>query len=86
MNNEYVSKDLSLTAYLMASGITIKSFQREDGVLFFCFDRTPQLEDLTKRYYSFTATVNPVAYSHALRTLKSIIYEKEITYENVSHI
>ena len=74
MKTIYQTKDFYLTAYLMASGFTLRGHIKNAGLTVFKFDETPQLNNSVANYYGFTATVNPILHGNAMRTLKSIIH------------
>jgi hypothetical protein len=75
MNSDYATKDFYLTAYLLAAGFTLNGHVKSDGLTTFTFEETPALNQAVRRYYGFTATVNPITHGNAMRTLKSIIHE-----------
>jgi hypothetical protein len=69
----YVTRDYYLAAYLIAKGCGLRSHTKNDRTTMFSFDATDQVDDLVKDYYEFQATINPISYGNAMRTLKTII-------------
>ena len=69
----YVTRDYYLAAYLIAKGCDLRIHNREKGSTTFTFDETDQVDDLVNNYYAFQATINPISYGNAMRTLKTII-------------
>ena len=76
----YETKDFPLAAYLVTSGIPLQAHSRTGKVSSFMFPDTCDVQSLIALYYSFQATVNPIAYANAFRNLKSIMYSN--TTEN----
>ncbi len=82
MNNTYDTKDFYCSAFLVASGQSIISHERLDGVSIFSFTKSKQVEELTNNYYGFSAVINPVSYAAACKNLKNIMYQNKITTSN----
>ena len=87
----FSTKEFYLSAYLIASGVPMRSHQRLNNVPNFCFEDSERLHELVEEYYSPSCLVNPVAYGNALRNLKSIIHaniysnSKEIEINEPNH-
>jgi len=71
---EYRTSDFYCTAFLVAQGLKPVSHKREGQQMVFLFDSSPALDDMVESYYGLRASVNPVAYGNAIRTLKSIVH------------
>jgi hypothetical protein len=71
----FKTKDLYFAAYLMASGQELKGHTQERGNTEFIFAEDSMLTKAVAVYSALTATVNPVAYANAIRTLKSIVIQ-----------
>ncbi len=72
---KYNNKDFYLSAFLITSGCSLVGTVKENSVTtLFEFNDTAQLQNLIKQYYSMTATVEPMAYGAAIRSLKSVIH------------
>jgi hypothetical protein len=69
----YKTRDLYLAAYFVASDIPLRSHTREGGNTEFAFVENTMLDKAVAAYTAFTATVNPIIYANAIRTLKSIV-------------
>ena len=74
MNNTYETKDLYLAAYLCAVGYTLKDNSRYNSEIYFVFEKDNTIENEALRFISRRAMVEPVAYSQAMRSLKSVLY------------
>ena len=77
MKTMYTTKDFYLGAYLMAQGNELKSFDKQNGVTFFIFNDTKNLQEQINEYYGMSARVNPINYGNALKNLKTIIHAQE---------
>lgn len=77
--NTYFTQDFYCAAYLLASGIPLAGHERHDGKSDFIFPQTAQLKELTNRYYSFSATINPLTYAAACKNLKGTMYNTTTT-------
>ena len=69
----YKTRDLYLAAYFVASDIPLRSHMREGTNTEFAFIENSMLDKAVAAYSAFTATVNPITYANAIRTLKSIV-------------
>lgn len=69
----YKTRDLYLASYLLASDIPLRSHNREGSNTEFAFVENDMLDKAVAAYTALKATVNPVAYANAIRTLKSIV-------------
>ncbi len=79
----YDTKDFALAAYLVTSGLPLQAHARDGKVSTFMFSETRQLLNLVSQFYSFQASVNPIAYANAFRNLKSIMYSNTTEYDNM---
>lgn len=78
----FISKDLYLSSYLCSSGCHLESHKSDDGVTLFCFARTKELERLVEAYFSLSASVNPIKYDEAIKTLRNIARGPKVRHEN----
>lgn len=74
INNKYETKDLALAAYLTAIGYTLRNHSKYNNETYFVFDQSQKIEDEAFKFISRQAMVEPVSFSQALRSLKSILY------------
>lgn len=74
MNNNYRTKDFYLCSFLIASGFRLLGHTKMAGLTLFEFEDTTELNNCVNDYYAFTASVNPISFGNAIRTLKSIIH------------
>ena len=81
----YETKDFPLAAFLVTSGLPLRSHVRQGNVSTFMFSETHQLSSLVSQYYSFQASVNPIAYANAFRNLKSVMYSNTTENDNMYH-
>lgn len=76
MKVNFRTKDLYLSAFLCAKGITLEQVEREDKICWFVFDNDKMVTALTDDYWSGTALCNAKAYADAVRTLKDRIFNE----------
>lgn len=74
MTNSHKLQDFYCASFLVASGFKLSGTASAEGRTIFEFDDMPDIEESIHKYYSLTATINPVAYGNAIRNLKSIIH------------
>ncbi len=79
--NEFVTKDLYLSSYLLSSGCELKTHERANGITMFIFARTHDLDQLIGIYFSEQASVNPMKYDEAMKTLRNIAIGPKRTNE-----
>ena len=83
MNKEiYSSQDFYLTAFLVASGQQVKTYDRRRSITIFEFEWTSELSQLVQEYYADHATVSPIRYGNSLKNLKSIIHSNTNSNDN----
>ena len=70
----YTNRDFYLSSYLIAAGIQLKSYRKTNGITTFEFNNSEKLHNLIQKYYSMTASVEPMAYGAAIKNLKSVIH------------
>lgn len=58
----------------MANGCDLLDNVVEDGVTTFVFQKSDEIKKLIGNYYSLKSRVEPMAYSQAIRSLKSILH------------
>ncbi len=79
--NEFMTKDLYLSSYLLSSGCELKSHDRINGITMFSFIRSSELDELVREYFSSRAMVNPLKYDEAMKALRNMILGPKPTYE-----
>ncbi len=72
--NTYKTKDYYCSAFLMASGVPMLTFERNDGRTSFEFALTDGLDQLIEGYYADKVRVSPIRYGNALKNMKALIY------------
>ena len=75
----YTNRDFYLSSYLIATGVQLKSYRKTNGITTFEFDNSDKLHNLIHKYYSMTASVEPMAYGAAIKNLKSVIHSNANT-------
>ncbi len=86
-NNTYTSRDFYLSAYLIATGNELAQYTKDAGNLTtFVFHNSQELQQHVRKFYALEALINPVVYGNALRSLKSIIHEKQITNRDNKYV
>jgi hypothetical protein len=58
---------------------------RIDGITMFSFERTKELEQLVGAYFSLNASVNPIKYDEAMKTLRNLAIGPKSRQENAFH-
>lgn len=75
MNKIYRNRDFYLSAFLISRGCPLIGHSRENQTItLFEFEETAELTKTVEQYYSMTASVEPMAYGAAIRSLKSVIH------------
>ena len=74
ININYETKDLYLAAYLIATGHMLKNHTKCDGETYFIFEDNGEIQNEVNKFISRKALVEPVAFSQAMKSLKSVIY------------
>jgi hypothetical protein len=82
MSNIYSCKDFYLASFLVASGCKLSSHTRAGTVTTFHFQNSSDLEKLVDSYFAFQATVNPLVYGHAMRTVKTLFHSLTNEHDN----
>jgi hypothetical protein len=72
--NHYLQKNFYLSAFLYVNNCTLLKHERIGNSTTFTFIDSEELRNLVNGYYSNTASVNPIKYAEAIRTLKSMIH------------
>ena len=84
MNNEnYITKDFNLAGYLLFKGYKLIDHPRTNGVTMFTFEDDGSIKVTLEKYYSIKASVEPIGFGNALRTLKSVLHSHDKTNANV---
>lgn len=74
----YTTFDLGLTSALTQVGFALRGLDRSSGrKVEFIFDRTPELEDAVRRFWSGELMVDAQGYFEAIRVVKNRIYSSE---------
>lgn len=85
--NKYTSRDFYLSAYLLAVGNELETYEKDNtGKTIFVFRSTPELIKEIQRFYALEAMINPVTYGNALRNLKSMIYAEQNTNKDKYYV
>ena len=74
--DNFRTKDLSIAAYLYASGKRLFESHKIDGRIWFVFDDKATCEELVNSYWRKEASVNGKEFADAIRTLKDLIFNK----------
>lgn len=69
------TSDLYVVAFIYAHGIQPASIEGEGRRKVFHFD-DPKFEELTQQYYSRQGTIEPIAFTNAIRNVKTLIYNQ----------
>lgn len=82
MQNLQTTRDFYLAAYLVAAGIKMQSHHKQNGSTVFNFNDDELTDNAITSYYSMSAIVEPMAYSNAIKALKSIVHSYDYTNAN----
>jgi hypothetical protein len=72
--NTYTTKDIYLSAFLIARGALLDSYSRVNGITTFRFPEKHELLQLIEEYYADHAMVSPMRYGNSLKNLKAMIH------------
>ena len=73
----YSCKNLSLSAFLYASGLQFISAKKINGDFFFEFTPKDEAEHLVNQYFSGKASVNPQTLFSRLHDLRDLIFSQK---------
>ncbi len=65
--NEFLSRELYLSSYVLCSGCELTSHERVNGIAMFAFGRTAAVERLVGKCFSAKASVNPLKSGEAMK-------------------
>lgn len=89
MQKRYTNRDFYLSAYLIASGSLLTGHSKERGITMFEFEDSEKLQELVQTYFSMLGKVEPIAFSSAIRSLKSVLHSTDVNagkmYNNASN-
>ena len=86
MQNIYKNRDFYLSAFLISRGCPLTGHSRENQTTtLFEFEETKQLKELVEKYYSMTASVEPMSYGASIRSLKSVIHSANTNSESFNN-
>ena len=85
INTIYETKDLYLAAYLIATGHLLSDHSKCDGETYFIFENSREIQNEVNKFISRKALVEPVAYSQAMKSLKSVIYAIKDVNGNINN-
>ena len=74
---EYTTKNLSISAFLYASGVTFTGASLINGEYYFKFTPKTKAEKLVKDYFTNTAQINPKELFARLNDLKDLIFSQQ---------
>ena len=83
MTTQYTTRDFYLSAFLVASGVVLDSYSKENGNTVFSFKDSIKAQQHVENYFNMQALINPIAYGNALKNLKSIIHANGVTNERI---
>jgi hypothetical protein len=76
MNKQlFITQDFWLSAYLLASGVSLVSHSRKAERSTFYFEETPRSQALMDSFFKLTARVEPSNYGRSIAQLKRIMYD-----------
>ena len=72
----YLTSDVWIASFLLASDLRLEETDWEDGKLVFGFEDTGNADELIRDFMNDVATVPAKRFVEAFRNLKSLIYTK----------
>jgi hypothetical protein len=84
MINTHVTsiRDFYLASFLIAAGLKLQSHNKQNGNTVFNFKNDEMTTKAINSYYSMSASIEPMTYSNAIKSLKSILYSYGYTNSN----
>jgi len=79
MKNTYSNINFYLSAYLIAEGFELLNYSRDQGYTTFIFEESDALLEAIRTYYSLSAKTEPNKYGNAIKTLKTLIHNEQIS-------
>lgn len=85
MDNIIQTRDFYYAAFLVASGIKLHSHSKVNGSTLFNFMNDSRAQEANDSYFSMNATIEPMTYGLAMKSLKSVIHSYDTnTYSQVT--
>lgn len=72
----YKTSDMCLAGTLITLGYIVEDIDRSNRKVIFSFQETPKLKKDIDRYWRDEILVEPIAFSNALKNLKTRIYDQ----------
>lgn len=73
IKQDYRTRDVYFAAYLKVSGLVFSHPVRDANVVYFVFERTPNLKDLKTQYYKYQDSVSARRYAETLKEMKKLL-------------
>jgi hypothetical protein len=83
-DNFKTTRDFYLASYLVAVGIKLQFHNKINNNTVFNFLDDTQTKDAIDKYYSMSSSVEPIAYSNAIKACKSIVHSYDSTNTNTN--
>ena len=77
MNNNYVTKDLYLSAYLIIKGQKFK-MNKEGKTVNFEFTMTDEIMYYVNEYLMGNGSCEPLSFTNAIKNIKNLIYNNSL--------
>lgn len=71
---EYKTSDLYYAAYLRVAGVPFLEAVREEGKVFFVFEKIDAIRDLKRDYFNRTAKVSALSFVDEIRSMKAMTF------------
>jgi len=79
MQKTYSNSDFYLSAFLIAEGYELQDYFRKNGFTTFVFSETDELLEDIRKFHSLVAAIEPVRFSNAIKSLKSLIHTEKLS-------
>lgn len=70
MDNGYTTRDIYLASFLLLNDANLLKLIPKDGVIWFCFEESAKVSQLTQEYFQRSGKVEPLTYIETVKTLR----------------
>lgn len=85
MKSNYSNTDFYLSSFLITKGCPLKGHSKSNQQTIFEFEDNLELRELVQQFYSYSSTVEPMAFSANIRNLKSVIHNSANSNSKGNH-
>lgn len=74
MTDQFITDDIALVAALQNKGFNFRESIKKQNKVYFTFDQTAEIREISDMYYSRRLDVDAMTYSQNYQSLKRLIY------------